>query len=386
MDDMWLRYKSISVFAKTARAVAPLAELSVCSDAARRAELASEVFRAVAECGCDSTGEWMRTLMLTDDNVFSRAAASGERISDRIKAQVRAELLTFKQLSLIRPDDFASEDTVAFFPKFGFGGFSVAYDRLVAFYAANGCGKLASGNAFVCRDGTMLSAGNNDARLSDLKDYEEEKAEIVRNTENFIAGLPAFHTLLYGDRGTGKSTTVRAIAHEYRDKLKVIEIARGELKRLPALQSELTGLKQKFILFIDDLSFDENDGDADGFKTALEGSLDAPTRNTLLYCTSNRRHLYKETDKTGMRHKSDEVQAELALFDRFGLVITYINPDRERFVDILKQILRSRGIKWRDEYSAVAELAALKKGGRTPRAAKQIADLIESTYAENRGE
>ncbi len=87
-----------------------------------------------------------------------------------------------------------------------------------------------------------------------------------------------------------------------------------------------------------------------------------------------------------MRHAADEVQAELALFDRFGLVVTYINPDKAEFVDILRQILRSRGIKWRDEYAQIAELAALKKGGRSPRAAKQIADLIESTYAERRSE
>ena len=137
---------------------------------------------------------------------------------------------------------------------------------------------------------------------------------------------------------------------------------------------------------MDDLGFDESDGGADELKAALEGSLDSGAPNAILYCTSNRRHLIKETDKSWARSAEDERQAELALFDRFGLVVTYLNPSRDEFIDILKQIMRSRGMKWRDEYAQIAELSALKKGGRSPRAAKQIADLIESTYVEKRGE
>ncbi len=386
MDEIQLRYNSISVFNDAAAAVRPLAELCACTETEKRVELAARVFRTVAEYGCDTTGELIKTLILTDDNVFSRAVAHGDRINDRLKAQVRNELVTFKQLSLVKPDDLITDDVKDFFPKFGFGGMSVSYEKLVAFYSVNGCGRFAAGSAFSYRDGELTPVECGDVRLSDLKNYAEEKAEIVRNTENFIAGLPAFHTLLYGDRGTGKSTTVRAVAHEYRHKLKVIELARGEIGKLPKLRAELGGFKQKFILFIDDLVFDDNDVGADEFKTALEGSLDAPAGNTLIYCTSNRRHLFKETDKQNAARRGDDVQAELALFDRFGLVITYINPDKDGFVDILKQILRSRSIKWHDEYAAVAELAALKKGGRSPRAAKQIADLIESNYAESRSE
>ena len=359
-----MRYKSIAVFSAVKESVKPLAELCVCTSLAERLELAAKVFARAAECGAESTGEWMEKLMLADDNAFSRLCARGERVPENI---------------------FDGEES-AFAPKFGHGGFGMTEEKLAAFYALNGCGALAVGNTFVYRDGTFMPTASDGVTLSDLKNYAEEKAEIVRNTENFIAGLPAFNALLYGDRGTGKSTTVRAIAHDYKSKLKVIEISRDGIDRLPDIKAALAGLKQKFILFVDDLSFDEDAHDAERFKAALEGSLYSGQSNTLLYCTSNRRHLFKETDKDGMRHRSDEVQAELALFDRFGLVITYITPDRNGFTDILKQILRSRGIKWRDEYAAVAELAAIKKGGRSPRAAKQIADLIESTYAEKRGE
>lgn len=386
MNELYLRYKSIAVFSAVKESVKPLAELCVCTSLAERLELAAKVFARAAECGAESTGEWMEKLMLADDNAFSRLCARGERVPAGIKKQVRTELLTFKQLSLVSPENIFDGEESAFAPKFGHGGFGMTEEKLAAFYALNGCGALAVGNTFVYRDGTFMPTASDDVTLSDLKNYAEEKAEIVRNTENFIAGLPAFNALLYGDRGTGKSTTVRAIAHDYKSKLKVIEISRDGIDRLPDIKAALAGLKQKFILFVDDLSFDEDAHDAERFKAALEGSLYSGQSNTLLYCTSNRRHLFKETDKDGMRHRSDEVQAELALFDRFGLVITYITPDRNGFTDILKQILRSRGIKWRDEYAAVAELAAIKKGGRSPRAAKQIADLIESTYAEKRGE
>ena len=103
MNSLYLRYKSIAVFNKTAAELAPLAELIVCTDVARRVELAACVFRAAAERGCDCTGEWIKSIVMSDDNVFSRAAARGERVSDRLKAQVKSELLTFKQMSLIKP-------------------------------------------------------------------------------------------------------------------------------------------------------------------------------------------------------------------------------------------------------------------------------------------
>ena len=384
MDDLYSRYRAVCVFKDAARAALPLVELASCRAQSERLEAAAAVFRAVAEYGADTTGEWLCGLVKSDDNPLSRAAARGERVSGRLLAQADRELDLFKRLAAVKPDDFCTDAYREFFPKFGYGGFSLTIDRLVRFCGDNGCGILSCASAFVYDGATdgFVPTATEPVRLGDLKNYAEEKAEVVKNTENFIAGLPAFNTLLYGDRGTGKSTTVRAIANEYRDRLKVIELGRGDIDKLPALRAELNGLKQKFILFIDDLAFDENDGAADELKTALEGSLDAPAVNTLLYCTSNRRHLFKETDKTEYRRRGDEVQAELALFDRFGLVVTYINPDKAEFIDIFKQILTSRGVKWREEYASVAELAALKKGGRSPRAAKQIADLIESTYAE----
>lgn len=386
MDEaLYLSYKAIAIFKNAAAEIAPLAEFLCARDRVRRIELCARIFGDVYASGSSTTGEWIRKAVERDGNAFSRAAACGERIPDRIKAQIHAELLTFKRLSLVRPEDVCGDDAdVA--PKFVCGGFSLTYDKLVRFYAAESFGKFSHGSAFVYRNGALTPVFAEPIRLADLKNYAEEKAEIVKNTENFLNGLPAFHTLLYGDRGTGKSSTVRAIAYEFRDRLKTIELGKNDIRELPALYAELRGLKQKFVLFVDDLGFDESDGGADELKAALEGSLDSGAPNAILYCTSNRRHLIKETDKSWARSAEDERQAELALFDRFGLVVTYLNPSRDEFIDILKQIMRSRGMKWRDEYAQIAELSALKKGGRSPRAAKQIADLIESTYVEKRGE
>ncbi len=379
-DDLKLRCDSVALYSGVIEKAAPLIELINSQSDADALKCAAKVFALVAKSDCRSTGEWLTELVKSDDNVFSRKSARGERVDAAIKAQAEKELLTFKQLSMIKPSDFVSEKTEAFFPMFGFGGFSATVDKLAGFYASDGCGVLTKSSTFVFTNGELKPTPTEPVRLSDLKNYAEEKSEIVKNTENFIAGLPSFNALLYGDRGTGKSTTVRAIAYEYRDKLKVIEINRSELGSLPELYGRLGGLKQRFIVFIDDLSFDDSDERIDSFKAALEGSLSG-CGNVLLYCTSNRRHLIREVDKE-VKNRNDETQAELALFDRFGLVVTYINPDKAEFLDIFKQILRSRGIKWRDEYASVAELAALKKGGRSPRAAKQIADLIESACAD----
>ena len=369
--DLYLRYNSIALYSRTAQRIAPLAELIVQNDAVSRVRKAADVFACLADDGCDSTGEWIKKLILSDDNAFTRRAAAGERIPEHIKKRVVTELLIFKQLSLIDPANLVIERAKDCFPLFGFGGFSATYDGLYKFHRERGSGVFASGNAFSFRGGDMTAVDLPCERLSDLKDYAEEKTEVVNNVDNFINGLPAFHTLLYGDVGTGKTTTVRAVAYEYRDRVKLIELPRGELDKLPSLLNGISGLKQKFIIFIDGLSADLSDGDEDALKAALDGQGD----NYLLYCTSD------SASHVGGK-KSEQ---EPTLFDRFGLVVTYVNPDREMFVDILKQILRSRGIKWREEYASVAELATVNSGSKSPRTAKRIADLIECTYADSRG-
>lgn len=358
-DDIVLRYKSIALFKAAAEAVAPLVELAVSERTETKIELCARVFRAVADSECASTGEWLEKLILRDENPFGRAAARGERIAEHIKAQAVSELSTFKRLSLVKPS--GAVDCV---PKFVYGGFTLDYDGLVDFFGNHGCGALACGNMFKATcDG--LRRFSVDYRLSDLAGYAEEHAELLRNTENFIGGLPAFHTLLCGDRGTGKTSAVRALGQEF-PSLKIIEVDGVEL--LPKLIPKLSGYKQKHILFVDGLPRDM----PREAQIILERALDDAGPNILVYCTAD-----------GSQTRSADGGRGESVFDRFGLVVTFVTPDRDGFAEVLEAILRRRGMRWRDEYASIAELAALKCGSRSPRTAKQIADIIETTYSES---
>ena len=220
-------------------------------------------------------------------------------------------------------------------------------------------------------------------RLSDLKEYTEEKEAAVRNTLAFLEGKPANNVLFYGDRGTGKSSTVHALLNEFAPRgLRLLQIDKSAIPLFPVIKEYLARFPRlRFIVFLDDLSFEEDDGTFAALKAALEGSL-ATADNARIYVTTNRRHLIKESHagRAGDDvHRADAVEESLSLFDRFGLVITYIAPDKREYVSILQQILHDRNICISDEDAALAaERYAIKKGGRTPRAAKQLADLIES--------
>lgn len=219
-------------------------------------------------------------------------------------------------------------------------------------------------------------------RLSDLKKYEEEKQAVVSNTRAFLRGLPAQNVLLYGDRGTGKSSTVHALLNEYAGEgLRLIEVKKKDIVTLPRLVGAIADAadRLKFIIFIDDLTFVDGQDNYGELKAVLEGSA-LHLGNVLVYATTNRRHLIKEhvSDRTGDMHESDLRQEQMSLSDRFGLVITYINPDKREFFEILKSVLADRGITLNDEDLALrAERFCLEKAGRSPRGAVQLADMIE---------
>ena len=218
-------------------------------------------------------------------------------------------------------------------------------------------------------------------RLTDLKRYEDEKAVVVKNTLAFLNGLPAQNVLLYGDRGTGKSSTVHAVLNEYAPRgLRLIEVKKKDIITLPRLMNAISdGGDKKFIIFIDDLTFVEGQDNYGELKAVLEGSA-LHLGNLLIYATTNRRHLIKETaeDRKNDMHESDLRQEQMSLSDRFGIVVTYLDPDKREFIDILRSILSDRGITLPDgELELRAERFCLEKGGRSPRGARQLADIIE---------
>ncbi|HHX51047.1 MAG TPA: ATP-binding protein [Clostridia bacterium] len=189
-------------------------------------------------------------------------------------------------------------------------------------------------------------------RLSHLIGYEYQRRQVVENTEQFLAGFPANNLLLYGERGTGKSSTIKALVHEYGVAgLRLIEVAKQDLIFFPELLGKLKGRAQRFIIFIDDLSFEEGEFDYKYLKALLEGSLEARPWNVLIYATSNRRHLIKESFRDreviedGEVRTQDSLQEKLSLADRFGITIIFSTPDQEEYLDIVEGLARQRGLK-----------------------------------------
>ena len=213
--------------------------------------------------------------------------------------------------------------------------------------------------------------------------YETQKQELRRNTEAFLDGLPANNVLLYGDAGTGKSSTVKAIANAFAgDGLRLIEVKKNQLYEIPDLMDSLAQNPLKFILFIDDLSFTANDDNFAALKAILEGSVCGRAKNIAVYATSNRRHLIKETlmDRSGDDiHEADTRQELMSLSARFGLTVTFQRPEKARFEAILTELAKQHHIEMpHDQLLVKAEAFAIRAGGRSPRVAKQFIEQCEA--------
>jgi len=228
-------------------------------------------------------------------------------------------------------------------------------------------------------------------RLSDLVAYEREREPLIRNTERFLAGLPAHHSLLYGLPGTGKSSTVKAILNEYADRgLRLVELAKEDLQALPEVLETLRGRGPRFILFVDDLSFEENEVGYKSLKALLEGSVEEPPENVRVYATSNRRNLvrerFSERDEADDVHARDTMQEKLSLAARFGLRVTFPSPDQQRYLEIVTGLARGRGIKISgEELEKRAILWDRWHAGRSGRTARQFVDELEAELASGPG-
>lgn len=264
-------------------------------------------------------------------------------------------------------------------------------EPLIAFYEKNGCGEMAKYYAFVwTKEGTLRGIDTPDPiKLKNLVSYEHQKADVVGNRLKFLKGYPANNLLLYGARGTGKSSLVKAIINEYYCKgLRLIEIRKDQLVEFEKLIPLVKNKKQKFILFVDDLAFEDNEDTYTSLKTILEGGIQNRPSNVLIYATSNRRHLVKErlSDRVGLGstnvndevHARDLIEEKLSLADRFGMTISFSTPTQEEYLEIVYQMAESRALAIDKETLRRKALQwEIWHNGRSGRTAKQFINDLE---------
>ena len=263
-------------------------------------------------------------------------------------------------------------------------------EELMAYHQAAGAGPFARYVAFRWehrpRPGSAEPAGElfgipypDPIRLEHLVGYEAERARVVTNTERFVRGLPAHHLLLYGPRGTGKSATVKALVHAFGDRgLRLVELPRAYLPDLPEVVRRLREQPLRFVLLVDDLSFEEGEAVQRELKAALEGTVEAWPPNVVVYATSNRRHLVQEpAAQDGLARPQDEVNERISLADRFAVTVIFPAADQELYlriveelaaragVDLDRQTLRQRALRW-----------AMWHNERSPRTARQFVEEL----------
>lgn len=265
------------------------------------------------------------------------------------------------------------------------------FDCVTAFYKDYGVGMFGLNKAFRIKekadgDIAFLPINNMDkVMLDDLVGYEIQKQKLVENTEAFVQGRKANNVLLFGDSGTGKSTSIKAIVNEfYPQGLRMIEIYKHQFKDLSNVIAQIKNRNYRFIIYMDDLSFEEFEIEYKFLKAVIEGGVETKPDNILIYATSNRRHLIKETwnDRNDMehgngKHRSDTMEEKLSLVNRFGVTINYSKPTRKEYFKIVTELAQRQGIRMSDEdLCKEANKWELSHGGISGRTAQQFINYL----------
>ncbi len=348
-------------------------------------------------CGC------ITKAALYDENCFSKAAANKQEdtLGNELLRAARRDLDSLTGAGMLTPEDILSgyrfreeiRDIVTTLPRWRTGqpvkelrDKEVRAENAARFYRQNGCGIFARWRTFIWRDGGVKPVHHPDPiSLGDLKGYEYQRNLVLNNTLAFLNGKSANNCLLYGDKGTGKSSTVKAIGNRYGNEgLRIVEMPKECIGDFPLLVDKIAAVPMKFIIYIDDLTFQKQDDRYASLKAVLEGGLAARPKNALIYATSNRRHLIQEnfSDREGDdMHRNDTIQESLSLADRFGLSVNFSVPDKKSYLEIVKELAKQSGLHTDEsELLAAAERWALERGGRSPRCARQF---IDSCFTKN---
>ena len=344
-------------------------------DVSARARFLHELFEHGAET---NFSEYVKELVIHDEKAFSRACAAGGNISPYLK---RAYICDLAEIG--RSLEFSS-------PDFNIGKPSAplmswdekAANLLYSFYQSSGYGPFISAAEFRWTDEDELLPVRSPSSITlhDLKGYEYEKAQVFDNLENFVRGLPYSDMLLYGDRGTGKSSTVHAMVKNFfPQKLRLVEIAKENVGHLPRLKSYLATIPLYFLVFIDDFSLSEHDDRISSLKTALQGSAEGHAGNVMIVATSNRRHIVEESvsARENSMHREENEQELLSLSDRFGITVLFSATNKEAYLKIVRALAQEDGVHLSGTaLDAAAERWALLRGGRSPRRARQFVDYL----------
>ena len=351
----------------------------------------AKLFQALCDGGFDGIGDWLWDKLRYTETPFALSAQS-DGASPALEQAARRDVDALLALAgldcgailtaiaaLLPPEQTSMVEAM---PRW-VSSAPFDFDRLVQFYRDHGAGLYARYRAFLWEDGQLIPVADPDCpKPEDLLGYEQQRSQVETNTRQMMAGHYANNVLLFGDGGTGKSATVKSMLYlPGMEDLRLIEIQKENLTGLPQLMRSLRDKRQKFILFIDDLAFDQDDKTYSSMKTILEGSLEKRPANVVIYATSNRRHLVRQnfSDRGNDEVDASETIAEkTALAERFGLRIPYLSMSKADFLALVDYLAGQAGLTLHaQELHARAMTWEIRHSGRTPRVARQfIASLL----------
>lgn len=330
---------------------------------------------------------YLNDLIKHDENVFTKNISAKNPLNENIINAAKKELEIFFELSKINSQKIKevlkkqfenSDEIVNLLSDFTSDTPVVDYGALCSYVEANCYGLYAKYGAFIYTKDNVLEyvEKTDDITFNDLKDYKTQQNTLIENTKLLLNGKVANNILLYGDRGCGKSSSVKAVYNEFKSQgLKIVQILKSNLNNLDKLLDKLSKIPAKFIVFIDDLSFSQDDENLSAVKSALEGALSKRSDNIVIYATTNRRNIVKETfsSREGNEvHLADTIDENASLSDRFGVTLTFLAPNKDKFLEIARKIAQDKNIPIREDFDIKAERFALLKASRSPRVAQQF--------------
>lgn len=344
------------------------------------------LFHTLRREGCEGLGDWLWNYLRYTETPYSRLIDQG-RSDPALENAARRDVDTLVLLAETDCDRFIDAmkpllgneyaAVLAGLPRWRAAA-PFDFDAVTRFYREHGAGLFAQYLAFLWEDGQLIPVADPDCpRPEDLLGYEHQRGMVEENTRLMLAGRQANNVLLFGDGGTGKSATVKSMLYlPGMEELRLIEVEKENLTGMPELIRSLAGRRQKFILFIDDLAFDQDDKTYSALKTILEGTLEKRPVNVCICATSNRRHLVRQTftERAGEEVDTFETISEkTALAERFGLRIPYLTMNKTDYLALVDHLAAQAGLDIpADRLHAQAMTWEIRHAGRTPRVARQF--------------